>query len=125
MPDDPAAKDALAGSAARIEVDVRFLADDLLEGREAGTRGFDLAALYVATQYRRIGLEPVGEDGTFFQRVPMLRGVREREGARFIIARDEGNTEFAFESERAMWSRSGSNIRRCRRLQSVPWRRST
>jgi hypothetical protein len=44
----------------RIEADVRFLADDLIEGREAGTRGFDLAALYVATQYRLIGLEPGG-----------------------------------------------------------------
>lgn len=33
----------LAASAGRIEADVRFLADDLLEGREAGTRGYDLA----------------------------------------------------------------------------------
>ena len=37
-----------ADAARRIEADLRFLADDLLEGREAGTRGFDLAALYVA-----------------------------------------------------------------------------
>ena len=38
--------DASAGSdARRIEADVRFLADDLLEGREAGTRGYDLASL--------------------------------------------------------------------------------
>jgi hypothetical protein len=97
--DDPSARDSLADSAASIESDVRFLADDLLEGREAGTRGFDLAALYVATQYRRIGLQPAGEDGTFFQPVPMLRGVREREGARFAIVRDGIATEFAFESD--------------------------
>jgi hypothetical protein len=44
----PAASD-LAVSASRIEADVRFLADDLLEGREAGTCGYDLAALYVAS----------------------------------------------------------------------------
>ena len=56
----------LADSARRIEADVRFLADDLLEGREAGTRGFDLAALYVASQYQLIGLEPAGEDGSWF-----------------------------------------------------------
>jgi Zn-dependent M28 family amino/carboxypeptidase len=89
----------LAVSASRIEADVRFLADDLLEGREAGTRGYDLAALYVASQYRLLGLEPAGEDGTYFQRVPMLRGVREQPGARFAITRDGRTTEFAFESE--------------------------
>lgn len=91
--------DDLASSAGRIEADVRFLADDLLEGREAGTRGFDLAALYVATQFRLIGLEPAGDAGTYFQRVPLLRGQRERDGARFEITRDGRTTQFAFETE--------------------------
>jgi hypothetical protein len=91
--------DVLARSASRIEADVGFLADDLLEGREAGTRGYDLAALYVATQYRQLGLEPAGEGGSYFQRVPMLRAVREQDGARFAITRDGVTTEFAFEAE--------------------------
>lgn len=90
---------AVAGAASRIEADVRFLADDLLEGREAGTRGYDVAALYVATRYRQLGLEPAGEDGSYFQRVAMLRGVRERDGARFAITRDGRVTEFAFEAD--------------------------
>ena len=59
-------------SAERLEADLRFLADDLLEGREAGTRGFDIAALFVAERFRALGLEPGGDDGTFFQAVPML-----------------------------------------------------
>jgi len=89
----------LVRSAAGIEADVRFLADDLLEGREAGTRGYDLAALYVATRFRQLGLEPAGDDGSYFQRVPLLRGVRERDGARFAITRDGRTTEFAFERD--------------------------
>ena len=89
----------LETSAANIEADVRFLADDLLEGREAGTRGYDLAALYVATRYRLIGLEPAGDDGSFFQRVPLIRGVRDPAGARFAITRAGVETEFAFEAE--------------------------
>lgn len=69
------------GTAAdRIEADVRFLADDLLEGREAGTRGFELASLYVAERMRAIGLAPAGDDGGYFQRVPLLRAVREPGG---------------------------------------------
>jgi len=89
----------LEPSAARIEADVRFLADDLLEGREAGTRGYDLAALYVATRYRLLGLEPAGEDGSYFQSVTMLRGVRAQEGSRFAITRDGHTRDFVFERE--------------------------
>lgn len=57
---------------ARLEADVRFLADDALEGREAGTRGYDLAALYVAERFRAIGLRPGGNDDSYYQTVPML-----------------------------------------------------
>ena len=95
----PPSEAQLARSAARIEADVRFLADDLLEGREAGTRGYDLAALYVAARYGLLGLEPAGDDGSYFQRVAMLRGLRERDGARFVITRDGRVTEFAFETD--------------------------
>ncbi|WP_284619048.1 M28 family metallopeptidase [Aquabacterium humicola] len=56
---------------ATIKAHVEFLADDLMEGREAGTRGYDIAARYVASQFARIGLRPGGDAGTFLQRVPL------------------------------------------------------
>ncbi|WP_295802291.1 M20/M25/M40 family metallo-hydrolase [uncultured Microbulbifer sp.] len=59
------------GAASRIEADVRFLASDLLEGREAGTRGYDLAAAYVAERLRAIGLEP-GVGDSYLQQVPLV-----------------------------------------------------
>ena len=59
-------------SATRIRADVEFLASDLMEGRQAGTRGYDLAALYAATQLRAAGWEPAGGDGSYFQQVPLL-----------------------------------------------------
>ncbi|MEL6253172.1 MAG: M28 family peptidase [Bacteroidota bacterium] len=46
---------------------IGFLADDLLEGRETGTRGQRLAAAYIRTQFQRIGLAPGNPDGTYFQ----------------------------------------------------------
>jgi Zn-dependent M28 family amino/carboxypeptidase len=58
-------------SAERIKAHVAFLADDLLQGREAGTPGFDIAAAYVASQLAQIGVKPGAADGTYFQRVPM------------------------------------------------------
>ena len=95
----PAAAALDSRGAARIEADVRFLADDLLEGRAAGTRGYDLASLYVANRYRAIGLLPAGDDGSYFQRVPLLEARRQREGAQFIVQRDDGDIAFAFQDE--------------------------
>ena len=88
-----------AADARRIEADVRFLADDLLEGREAGTRGYDLASLYVAQRLRAMGLAPAGDDGSYFQRVPMLRGVLQADGNAFAIVRDGREQALAFRDD--------------------------
>jgi hypothetical protein len=49
-----------------------FIASDLLEGRDTPSRGLDIAALYIAAQFRRADLEPAGDDG-YFQTAKMLR----------------------------------------------------
>ena len=61
------------GMARRIRADVEFLASDNLEGRDTGSRGYSIAADYVASQFRAIGLEPAGERGGWFLAVPFRR----------------------------------------------------
>jgi hypothetical protein len=56
-------------SASSLRGHVSFLASDLLEGRDTPSRGLDIAAEYIAAQFRRIGLEPAGDDG-YFQTAP-------------------------------------------------------
>ena len=56
-----------------IRAHTRFLADDVLEGRGTGTRGYELAAKYVAAHFEAFGLEPVGTNDTYFQTVPLRR----------------------------------------------------
>ena len=56
-------------SAERVRADVAFLADDLLEGRGTGTRGYDIAAGYVAARFEALGLKPGGKDG-WYQDIP-------------------------------------------------------
>ena len=56
----------------RIRAHVRFLSDDLLEGRGTGQRGGDIAAQYIATQFALYGLKPAGDNGTYMQKVPMV-----------------------------------------------------
>ena len=69
----------------KIRAHVRFLALDLMEGRGPGTRGDQLSAEYMATQFALAGLEPAGDNGTYFQRVPL-----------FAVHTVEDKTKFAF-----------------------------
>lgn len=52
-------------SPASLRGHLSFIASDLLEGRGTPSRGLDIAAEYIAAQFRRAGLEPVGDDGYF------------------------------------------------------------
>ena len=74
----PAAFSAREKTAARhitastIAAHVRFLADDLLEGRAPSSRGSELAMRYVAAQFERLGLVPAGDDGSWLQRFDIV-----------------------------------------------------
>ncbi len=59
-------------SADRIATHVRFLSHDLLEGRGVGSRGEALATEYLATQLALAGARPAGDDGGYFQKVPLV-----------------------------------------------------
>ncbi len=56
----------------KIRAHVRFLADDLLEGRGPGLRGSELAAKYIATEFALDGLKPGGDNGTYLQEVKFV-----------------------------------------------------
>jgi len=64
-----------AASPGTLSATTRFLSSGLLDGRGTGTRGQEIAALYVATQMQAIGLEPAAGEGRWEQEVP-LRGWR-------------------------------------------------
>jgi Zn-dependent M28 family amino/carboxypeptidase len=53
----------------KIRAHVKFLSDDLMEGRGPGLRGSELAAKYIATQFALYGLKPGGDDGTYLQQI--------------------------------------------------------
>jgi Zn-dependent M28 family amino/carboxypeptidase len=59
----------------RIKEHVAYLASDRLEGRGPGTRGEFLATEYLAAEFQKAGLKPIGARGTYFQPVPLVRVV--------------------------------------------------
>lgn len=79
----------------RIRAHTTFLSDDLLEGRAPASRGGDLAAAYIATQFALLGLQPAGDDGTYFQQVPIVEAVVAPEGFRLTARGPKGRRDFA------------------------------
>ena len=93
----PAIDDTLpVASAPAIRAHVEFLADDLLEGRLSGTRGYDIAAGYVASEFAQIGLRPGATDGGWLQPVALVESLSLRLNARVI-------TEVANDDARPAW----------------------
>ncbi len=98
--EDQAALDYI--SAASLRGHLSFIASDLLEGRFTPSRGLDVAAEYIAAQFRRAGLEPAGDDG-YFQTAaleelePAKTGVEvriENAGRPITIAREDITPRF-------------------------------
>jgi Zn-dependent M28 family amino/carboxypeptidase len=85
-----------------------FLADDALEGRAPGTRGGELAAKYIASQFARLGLEPAGDSGTYFQRVPIIALTPQPS----LAVAGGAATPLAWKDDYVMWSmRNDSTVR--------------
>ena len=81
---------------------MRFLADDLLEGRGTGARGHRLAALYAATQLEGLGLEPAGDDGTYFQSMRLTRARTRERDCSLVLFGDGQHRGLAYGSDYVM-----------------------
>lgn len=73
------------------------LSSDAMEGRDTGSAGYERAAKYVADRFARAGLKPAGENGSWFQSVPISEVRVEKSGTRFTVAHEGGReTELTF-----------------------------
>ena len=98
----PAAARAAAASidSEKIRAHVRFLSLDLLEGRGPGTRGAELAAEYIATEFALAGVEPAGDNGSYFQRVPLYAVHTIEDKTKFALVPENGQPiDLAYGSE--------------------------
>ena len=79
-------------SADSLRGNLSFLASDVLEGRDTPSRGLDIAAEFIASQFRKAGLDPAGNDG-YFQDAKMLLRMSNLDGFELILS--HGGKEFA------------------------------
>lgn len=97
----PAAMEARVTRAIRpdaVWAPLRFLASDQLEGRGTGARGGEVAAQYIASQFMLMGLEPAGDNGTYFHNVPIVTLVP---NGHIDV---QGGSSLRFRDDFVMWS---------------------
>jgi Zn-dependent M28 family amino/carboxypeptidase len=87
-----------------LRAHLEFLADDALEGRKPGTRGGVTAAKYIAAQFERLGLEPAGDSGTYFQKVPIITLTPE---PTLAVA---GGDSLAWKKDYVLWSMRNDSV---------------
>ncbi|MGB8509310.1 MAG: M28 family peptidase [Pyrinomonadaceae bacterium] len=80
-------------SADSLRGHLSFISSDALEGRNTPSRGLDLAAEYIAAQFRRAGLEPAGDDN-YFQTANWSQSARDMRDFELKIASGAGETRF-------------------------------
>lgn len=79
-----------------IRSHVEFLAADLLEGRATASRGYDIAAAYVSSQFRQSGLQPGSDDKSYLQKVPLLEATPVLPGSSAELVRDDATYTFEY-----------------------------
>ncbi|TDF36447.1 M28 family peptidase [Alteromonadaceae bacterium M269] len=82
----------LEADSSRIKAHLGFLAHDLLEGRDTGSRGHELATLYIASQFEQYGLTPMGDDDSYMQRVTFRQAFLDQDSPTLTLTRD-GQTQ--------------------------------
>ena len=75
-----------------IKAHTAFLSGDLLEGRGPGTRGDAIATSYIAAQFSIMGLEPNGDNGTYYQKVSLMGVAPVPEQSSVSFVKDGGQT---------------------------------
>jgi hypothetical protein len=80
---------------ATLEANTRLLASDALAGREPGTDGDTRAENYIADQFHALGLEPAGDQGSYFQAVALRRAVRDDAHSALVVNGRRGRVVIA------------------------------
>jgi Zn-dependent M28 family amino/carboxypeptidase len=86
----------VSADASRIKSHLRFLSDDLLEGRDTGARGHEIASLYIAAEFEKYGLTPAGDDGTYMQRINFVQANIEQSSIKLSLKGSQGDVTLSY-----------------------------
>ena len=106
----------LSARPAAIEAHLQFLASDELEGRDTGSRGHQIAANYIASQFQALGLTPAGDNNSYFQQVPLRSARVQQDSVKLSFSRGENAWQLSYPQQFF----SGASINRTEVAVSAP-----
>jgi Zn-dependent M28 family amino/carboxypeptidase len=86
----------VSADASRIKSHIGFLSDDLLEGRDTGSRGHEIASLYIAAEFEKYGLTPAGDNGAFMQRVSFVQAYVDQSSIKLSLTSSQGDMTLSY-----------------------------
>lgn len=93
-------------TAADIAVRVKTLADDVFEGRGPGTPAGEASAAWIAAELARIGLQPGGDNGSWFQQVDMVNQTVDPATSSLVLTwPDQDELSLALEDQAVVWTK--------------------
>lgn len=93
-------------AAADIAVRVKTLADDIFEGRGPGTPAGEASAAWIAAELARIGLEPAGDDGSWYQQVEMVNQTVDPAASSFVLTwPDQEELSLDLKDQAVVWTK--------------------
>ncbi len=87
----PARKAAEDITAAQLKDYLYFVASDEMEGRDTPSRGLDLTAKFIGTMLSRWGFKPAGDDGTYYQKIALVRESPDAENSGLTVGGQKFN----------------------------------
>lgn len=88
--------EAPSANADAIKAHLEFLASDAMRGRDTGSNEHEIASQYIATEFSRLGLQPGGEDGTYYQRIQFRKSYLKERSAGFTVGTGENAVSLDF-----------------------------
>lgn len=91
----------------RIQAHIYFLADDLLGGRDTGSTGHEIASKYIESEFKKYGLSPAGDEGTYFQRVQFRQAYLDQNSPELTIKTPSGEQSFDYPKDFIAYANAG------------------
>jgi Zn-dependent M28 family amino/carboxypeptidase len=90
---------ATEANVANIKAHLKFLSHDLLEGRDTGSKGLEIASLYIASQFEQYGLQPAGDDGSYLQRITFRQSYLDQDSPKLTLMKPDGDVNLQYPKE--------------------------
>ena len=94
----------LKANLSTIKAHLEFFSHDLLEGRDTGASGHEIASLYMASLFQQYGLTPAGEDGTYFQRIKFRQSFLKQDSPKLLLTREGKDIPLSYPKQYIMSS---------------------